>query len=105
MAAILVQNCAACKRDGTFSHGVLRIPGYLATLHSGWADDHARPQISRVGESYLRINAMNGFAQPALETAREDIHAMIGESGAAIVGYGICTISARSGRRERARLC
>lgn len=53
VAAILAHNCAACERDGTFSHGVFRIPGYLATLRSGWVDGHARPQISRVGVSYL----------------------------------------------------
>ncbi|ATQ56434.1 hypothetical protein PYTT13_11900 [Paracoccus yeei] len=84
-AAILARNCAGCERDGTFSHGVFRIPGYLSTLRSGWVDGHARPQISRVGASYLRIDAMNGFAQPALEAVRKDIRAMIGESGAAIV--------------------
>ncbi|MGB3126170.1 MAG: Ldh family oxidoreductase [Pseudomonas sp.] len=70
VAAILARNCASAERDGAHSHGVFRIPGYLSTLASGWVNGRAVPQVTDVASGFVRVDACNGFAQPALEAAR-----------------------------------
>jgi delta1-piperideine-2-carboxylate reductase len=77
VAAILARNCAACERDRTLSHGVFRIPGYMASLAAGWVDGKAIPVIEVIGPSYLRIDGRNGFAQPALAQAEVTILKML----------------------------
>jgi delta1-piperideine-2-carboxylate reductase len=69
VAAILAQNCASAEQDGAESHGVFRIPAYLSTLHSEWVDGKAVPQIRNTTSAWLSVDAMNGFAQPALAIA------------------------------------
>ncbi len=85
VAATLARNCAACERDGALSHGVFRIPGYLTSIRSGWADAAAVPVIDRVGAGFIRIDAANGFAQAALEAAADEIRGAVIEAGVAVV--------------------
>jgi delta1-piperideine-2-carboxylate reductase len=70
VAAILADNCASAQRDGAHSHGVFRIPGYVSTLQSGWVDGKAVPRVEDEAPGFVSVNAMNGFAQPALAAAR-----------------------------------
>jgi delta1-piperideine-2-carboxylate reductase len=44
-AAPLAETVVAAERDGSPSHGLLRLPGYVATLQSGWVDGRAMPVI------------------------------------------------------------
>ncbi|WP_404936929.1 Ldh family oxidoreductase [Pseudomonas sp. JDS08PS003] len=71
VARCLAENCAAAERDGAQSHGVFRIPGYVSTLASGWVDGRAVPVVEDVAAAFVRVDAGNGFAQPALAAARE----------------------------------
>ncbi|MDW6023333.1 Ldh family oxidoreductase [Mesorhizobium sp. BAC0120] len=80
-ARILATNCASCERDGSLSHGIFRIPGYIASLKSGWVDGKAVPRIEEDGSSFLRVDAMNGFAQLALTAATPFIHETVAKSG------------------------
>lgn len=70
VAAILADNCASVQRDGAESHGTFRIPGYVATLASGWVDAKAVPVVTDAAPGFVSVDAMNGFAQPALAAAR-----------------------------------
>ena len=70
VAEILAHNCASAERDGAHSHGIFRMPGYLSTLASGWVNGRAVPQVTDVASGFVRVDAGNGFAQPALEAAR-----------------------------------
>jgi delta1-piperideine-2-carboxylate reductase len=85
VADILAENCAGCERDGALSHGIFRIPGYLASLDTGWVDGKAEPSITMVSPSFIRIDARNGFAQPALAVAAEAINAAVQATGIAVV--------------------
>lgn len=69
-AGALAMTCAQCERDGSLSHGIFRIPGYLGSLRSGWVDGRAVPSVEDVGPAVVRVDARNGFAQPALAAAR-----------------------------------
>ncbi|HCY61881.1 MAG TPA: lactate dehydrogenase [Oxalobacteraceae bacterium] len=70
VAAILANNCASAQRDGSDSHGIFRIPGYVSTLASGWVDGKAVPQVTDAAPGFVTVDAKNGFAQPALAAAR-----------------------------------
>ena len=70
VAAILADNCARVQRDGAESHGTFRIPGYLSTIASGWVDATAVPVVSDAAPGFVSVDAMNGFAQPALAAGR-----------------------------------
>lgn len=84
-AGILARNCAMCERDGSLSHGVFRIPGYLASIRSGAIDLAAEPVIERVGMSLMHIAVGGGYAQPALARALPEICQMVEETGVAVV--------------------
>jgi delta1-piperideine-2-carboxylate reductase len=70
VAAVLAANCASAERDGSHSHGIFRIKGYLSSLAAAWVDGQAVPTVEDVGAAFVRVDAGGGFAQPALEAAR-----------------------------------
>ena len=43
VAEVMADNWARAQRDGSYSHGVFRIPGYLSSLASNWVDGQAVP--------------------------------------------------------------
>jgi len=70
VAGVLAQNCASAERDGSHSHGIFRIKGYLSSLAAGWVDGQAVPQVEDVGAGFVRVDAGGGFAQPAMQAAK-----------------------------------
>ncbi len=85
VAKVLAANCASAQRDGSDSHGVFRIPGYLSTLASGWVDGKAVPRVEDVAPGYVAVDAGNGFAQPALEAARPLLLEKVRNNGIALL--------------------
>ncbi len=86
VAAILARNCASAERDGAESHGVFRMPGYVSTLRSGWVDGRAIPIVDDAGPAFLRVDACNGFAQPALAAAAPLATLKARQAGACVIG-------------------
>lgn len=70
VAAVLAENCASAERDGSHSHGIFRIKGYLSSLAAGWVDGQAVPIVEDVGAGFVRVDAAGGFAQPAMQAAK-----------------------------------
>lgn len=85
VAAILADNCASVQRDGAESHGTFRIPGYVATLGSGWVDARAIPVVTDAAPGFVSVDAMNGFAQPALAAARALVTDKARDNGIALL--------------------
>ncbi|KAF0866720.1 Ldh family oxidoreductase [Pseudomonas sp. LD120] len=85
VARCLAENCAGAERDGAHSHGVFRIPGYVSTLASGWVDGRAVPLVEDVAPAFVRVDAANGFAQPALAAARELLVSKARAAGIAVL--------------------
>ncbi|MBC3954105.1 MULTISPECIES: Ldh family oxidoreductase [Pseudomonas] len=85
VAGELAKNCAGAQRDGAHSHGIFRIPGYLSSLASGWVDGRAVPVVEDVGAAFVRVDAANGFAQPALAAARPLLIQKARDAGIAIL--------------------
>ena len=72
IASIIARTCVAAERDGVASHGLFRVVGYVSTLKSGWVDGNAVPVLDEnTAPSVVRVDARNGFAQPALELAKQ----------------------------------
>jgi len=84
-ATILSHNCASCERDGTKSHGIFRVAGYLSSLECGWVDGKAEPKIEDCGASFIRVEAMNGFAQLCLARARGLLMQKVGKTGCCVL--------------------
>jgi delta1-piperideine-2-carboxylate reductase len=68
-AAPVAETVVAAERDGSASHGLLRLPGYVATLKSGWVDGRAVPRVVDAAPGLVATDAANGFAQPALRAS------------------------------------
>jgi len=65
----VAETVVAAERDGAASHGLLRLPGYVSTLKSGWVDGRAVPVVTDAAPGLVATDAANGFAQPALRAS------------------------------------
>lgn len=70
-AAAVADVIARAERDGCPSHGLFRLPGYLASLRSGLVNGGARPDASPLAPGIVRIEGRGGLAPLAMATARE----------------------------------
>ena len=68
------------ERDGSHSHGLFRVPGYVKALRSGKVNGKARPKVENVTPAIIRVNGHGCFAPiaqsvglPALAKATKDI--------------------------------
>ncbi|MHC9235141.1 Ldh family oxidoreductase [Pseudooceanicola sp. 502str34] len=85
VAGILAANVAGAEAAQSYSHGVFRIEGFVSTLRSGWVDGTAVPVVEDVAPGFLRVDARNGFAQPALAVARDAFVARVRRQGVALL--------------------
>ncbi len=66
--AVAVSNTVMkAERDGSVSHGLFRIPGYVAGLKSGRVNGAANPKPDVSGGTIVRCNGLGGYAPLALE--------------------------------------
>lgn len=84
-ATVLARNCVGAERDGARSHGLFRVPGYIADLRSGWVDGHASPVVSEGAGAVVKVDACNGYAQVALEASSQHAVEKAHKEGACII--------------------
>lgn len=82
-AGVVAATIVAAERDGSRSHGLQRMAGYLSSLKSGWVDGKAEPVIEEAAPGLLKVDARNGFAQIALAKASGPLRAMAERQGTA----------------------
>ncbi|MDP6704776.1 MAG: Ldh family oxidoreductase [Alphaproteobacteria bacterium] len=85
-AAATADIMTAAERDGCPSHGLFRLPGYVASLRSGRADGRAVPVVEDAGPAVVRVDAGNGFAPPALLAGRQPLIEKARAQGVALLG-------------------
>lgn len=73
------------ERDGSESHGLYRLPGYVAALRSGKVDGSAAPRIERIAPAVVRVDAAGGFAPLALRAGHDPLVAVAREAGVAVL--------------------
>lgn len=66
-AAAIASTVARAERDGSASHGLFRIPGYVASLRSGKVSGEASPVVSSDLSCIIEVDAQMGYAPLALE--------------------------------------
>ena len=62
---ILSETIVNAERDGSISHGLFRLPGYIASLRSGKVNGKARPRIKNITSTVIGIDGDNGYAPMA----------------------------------------
>ena len=74
----------AAERDKSYSHGVFRLPGYVASLRSGKVNGKAKPKVSDMAPAAVKVDADNGFAPLALKVGRDPLAAKAKSQGIAV---------------------
>lgn len=70
-AAAVADTITTAERDGAASHGLFRLPGYVATLKSGKVNGVARPTMRTLSPGVLQLDGDGGFAPFAHQQSRE----------------------------------
>ncbi len=61
-AEAIANTVTTAERDGSLSHGLFRIPGYITGLKSKKVDGTAKPEIEEVTPIVFRCDAKKGYA-------------------------------------------
>jgi len=88
-AEAVARTLARAERDGAESHGLFRLPGYVASLRSGKVDGCACPELTPLRGAVLRLNGHGGFAPLALERG-------LGPLARAATDLGIAALAIRN---------
>ncbi len=75
-AVSVAKALVAAEVDGQKGHGLSRLPSYAAQSASGKVDGQAVPQIVARAGAAVRVDAVGGFAFPALELALHELVVM-----------------------------
>jgi delta1-piperideine-2-carboxylate reductase len=85
VAVPIARTICACERDGTLSHGLMRLPAYVESVRTGWADGTVLPEVLSKSPSMIVVDARNGFTHLALAQSRADLVERAGDTGCAIL--------------------
>lgn len=83
-AASVARALVSAEAAGQGGHGLRRVPAYSAQAKAGKVDGRVAPRAVRPRPSVLAIDAMNGFAYPALDLAVADLPEIAKAQGIAI---------------------
>ena len=71
------------EEDGCTSHGLFRLPGFLAALKCGKARGDAVPDVTRLAPGVVRVDGKRGLSPLATDVARREIASVARENGIA----------------------
>jgi delta1-piperideine-2-carboxylate reductase len=74
---------ARAEEDGCASHGLFRLPGFLAALACGKARGDVAPVVARLAPGVIRVDGLRGLSPLATEVARHEIATLARENGIA----------------------
>ena len=72
-AEAVADTITRAEGDGCHSHGLMRLPGYVATLKSGKVNGKARPSIKKLAPAVVQVDGHNCFAPMALNEGRRHL--------------------------------
>ena len=61
-AAALADIIARAETDGSHSHGLFRVPGYVKALRSGKVDGRAKPSVNHITPAVIQVDGHGCFA-------------------------------------------
>ncbi len=85
-ARAIADTVTSAERDDAKSHGLFRIPGYVASVRSGKVTPDAVPELRDLAPAVVQVDGHNGFAPLALRMGREPLAAKARQHGIAALG-------------------
>ncbi|MEM6668384.1 MAG: Ldh family oxidoreductase [Pseudomonadota bacterium] len=82
-AKALADIVTRAEQDGSHSHGLFRLPGYVKALRSGKVDGAARPVVTRRTASVIHVDGQRGFAPLAQAAGLPVLASAAAETGVA----------------------
>jgi delta1-piperideine-2-carboxylate reductase len=82
----LVRTIAQAERDGSRSHGLFRVPGYVAALRSGKVNGSANPKVEHKTPAVVSVYGDDGFAPLAIERGTQALVLAAKSIGVAVMG-------------------
>lgn len=92
-AGIVAHFLVKADLDGIGSHGVARIPTYVAHLRHGRVDGQAAPVLTRPSPGVVQVDARHGFAAPALWEALGQLPGAARATGIGLAAIGRAHLS------------
>jgi LDH2 family malate/lactate/ureidoglycolate dehydrogenase len=94
IATVVAESLVDSNLKGVDSHGVLRVPQYLAQIESGWIQPAARPTVKQASATTAMVDGNQGFGiyslrfalELAMEKAKSSQIAAVGLVGGAHTG-------------------
>ena len=87
-AETVANTVSTAERDGSISHGLFRIPGYVASLKSNKVNGKCKPKINNLSQSSINVDGDYGFAPVAIKTGIPELVKITNKTG-----VGVLTIS------------
>ena len=84
-SSILANLIMKAERDGSLSHGLFRLPAYVAGLKSGKINGKARPEIKKVSPSIIKVLGNNCLAPMVLNKGLPELIKAAKENGVAVL--------------------
>jgi delta1-piperideine-2-carboxylate reductase len=84
-ADILSDTIMRAERDGSLSHGLFRLPAYIASLKSKKVNGKARPEVKKISQSVIKVLGNNAFAPMSLKVGLPKLIELAKESGVAVL--------------------
>jgi len=84
-ASILADTIMRAERDGSHSHGLFRLPAYVAALKSKKVNGKARPEVKKISPSVIKVLGNNAFAPMVLKVGLPELIKLAKETGVAVL--------------------
>ncbi len=84
-ANILSDTIMRAERDGSLSHGLFRLPAYVAALKSKKVNGKARPEIKNIAPSIIKVLGNNAFAPMVLSVGLPAVIDLAKKTGVAVL--------------------
>jgi len=84
-ASILSDTIMRAERDGSLSHGLFRLPAYVASLKSGKVNGKARPEVKKISPSVIKVLGNSAFAPMVLKVSLPELIKLAKETGVAVL--------------------
>ena len=84
-ASILADTIMRAERDGSVSHGLFRLPAYVAGLKSKKINGKARPELENVAPSIIKVLGNNAVAPMVLSLGLPAVIDLAKKNGVAVL--------------------
>jgi len=84
-ASILSDTIMRAEKDGSLSHGLFRLPAYVASLKSGKVNGKARPEVKKISPSVIKVLGNSAFAPMVLKASLPELIKLAKETGVAVL--------------------